>query len=810
MKTKQRTLGVGGGVLVLLAVYAVDPALCTAATRYVDPAGSDLSNDCSIQTAPCATIGHAIAVASGGDTLQVAAGTYNEQVSIGTSLTLIGGGAGNTIIQAPPTLPSGGNIVTIQGAGVSVAFSGFTVNGPGASGCGSINAGIQVRDHANADIHDNTVSNIRDEPLSGCQNGRAIRIGENASPASGTVTRNTVVGYQKNGIDVRNAATTATISNNTITGAGPTPLIAQNGVVVVSAEATIQGNTVTGNECNHSSCGPDPINDTQSTGVLLLFAQPGTTVSGNSLSANDIGVYNNAVGATTITGNQVRNDRYGGIFLDQGDATVRANVVTGSNVGVLAVSFDGNSDSSVGTLTCNRIESNGVGIQLLDQQPADGFVPTITAHNSSILGNTVGMDNETPALESATGNWWGCATGPGNPGCDTVTGNVDASGPLSVPAACAAATRYVDPAGSDGANDCTIPAQPCATIGHAVAVASPVDTLRVGAGTYSEQVTINISLTLIGAGAGNTMIQAPSNLPAGGNIVTIQGAGTSVEMTGFTVNGPGASGCGSINAGIQVRDHATADIHDNTVSNIRDEPLSGCQNGRAIRIGESATPASATVTGNTIVGYQKNGIDIRHGATTATITNNTITGIGATPLIAQNGVVVVNAGATIQGNMVTGNECDHVSCGPDPINDTQSTGVLLLFAQPGTTVSGNVLSMNDIGVYNNAVGATSISGNQVTSSRYVGICLDQGNAAVSTNAVSGGNIGVLTVSFDGNTDNSGGTLNCNDIEDAGIGIQLLDQQPRTVLCQSSRPTETLSTPTLWASIVRRPRFKTQR
>src|SRR6266436_9346001 len=77
MKTKQRTLGVGGGVLVLLAVYAVDPALCTAATRYVDPAGSDVANDCSTPAAPCATIGQAIAVASGGDTLQVAAGTYS-------------------------------------------------------------------------------------------------------------------------------------------------------------------------------------------------------------------------------------------------------------------------------------------------------------------------------------------------------------------------------------------------------------------------------------------------------------------------------------------------------------------------------------------------------------------------------------------------------------------------------------------------------------------------------------------------------------------------------------------------------------
>src|SRR5438552_65029 len=238
MKTKQRgTLVSGAVVAALLMVHVGHPALCAAAIRYVDAAGSDATNDGSLQAAPCATIGHAIAVASAGDTLQVAAGTYREQVSIGTSLTLVGAGAGNSIIQAPPTLPAGGNVVTIQGTGVSVDFSGFTVNGPGASGCRTL-----------------------------------------------------------------------------------------------------------------------------TTGVLLLFAQAGSTVSGNALSGNDIGVYSNAVGATTLSGNQIASNRYIGVFLDQGNATVNRNVVTGGNVGVLAVSFDGNSDNSVGTLTCNRIENNGVGI----------------------------------------------------------------------------------------------------------------------------------------------------------------------------------------------------------------------------------------------------------------------------------------------------------------------------------------------------------------------------------------------------------------------------------------------------------------
>src|SRR5262249_39332748 len=57
-----------------------------------------------------------------------------------------------------------------------------------------------------------------------------------------------------------------------------------------------------------------------------------------------------------------------------------------------------------------------------------------------IAGSGVGLDASAldpsdPAID-ATGNWWGCPAGPGNPGCDTVTGNADASTPLGAPAAC--------------------------------------------------------------------------------------------------------------------------------------------------------------------------------------------------------------------------------------------------------------------------------------------------------------------------------------------------------------------------------------
>src|SRR5207247_2693515 len=72
------------------------------------------------------------------------------------------------------------------------------------------------------------------------------------------------------------------------------------------------------------------------------------------------------------------------------------------------------------------------------------FVPAITAHNSTIQGNGVGIDSETLAVQDASANWWGCAAGPGSAGCDTVTGNVDVSSSLGSPATCAACATSTD------------------------------------------------------------------------------------------------------------------------------------------------------------------------------------------------------------------------------------------------------------------------------------------------------------------------------------------------------------------------------
>ena len=89
-----------------------------------------------------------------------------------------------------------------------------------------------------------------------------------------------------------------------------------------------------------------------------------------------------------------------------------------------------------------------------------------------------------------------------------------------------AATLCVNPGGSKGC---------FATIGSAVAAASPKDTINVAAGTYKEDVIVGKSLSLIGANQNNTIIDA-TGLSNGVYIDGLDNPGlSSVVVTGFTV-----------------------------------------------------------------------------------------------------------------------------------------------------------------------------------------------------------------------------------------------------------------------------------
>jgi hypothetical protein len=233
----------------------------------------------------------------------------------------------------------------------------------------------------------------------------------------------------------------------------------------------------------------------------------------------------------------------------------------------------------------------------------------------------------------------------------------------------------------------------------AVATAPAGSTIVVCSGVYDEQVTIDHSLTL--AGSGNAIIQ-PAVLSGDLNVVDVTGPTTSVVMSGFTVAGPGPGGCNSIHTGVYVNGGASLDLSNTTVRDIRDTPLSGCQNGEGIRVGTargSSTPDTghATIDHVNVTGYQKNGIVVAGSGSTGKITNTTVTGQGQTPAIGENGVEVVDGAAatlsttTMRDNFYTGTQnvkaCGLLIIAAGGVNDDK-TDVYLNDQQNKCTVNG--------------------------------------------------------------------------------------------------------------------------
>jgi hypothetical protein len=83
-----------------------------------------------------------------------------------------------------------------------------------------------------------------------------------------------------------------------------------------------------------------------------------------------------------------------------------------------------------------------------------------------------------------------------------------------------ATTWYVNGVSGSDRNNCTLPSIACKSIGHAVALASSGDSIVVAPATYTESVTISISLTVIGSGASKTLIDGGGNSRGIGHVGT--------------------------------------------------------------------------------------------------------------------------------------------------------------------------------------------------------------------------------------------------------------------------------------------------
>jgi hypothetical protein len=277
----------------------------------------------------------------------------------------------------------------VWGSGVQATISGLTVQGPlpGNGGCAEQEYGILVIAGATATLSGDQVLNIQDSrsSLFGCQFGVGIAVGRRFWPTadfsqflvenfvgSATISGTTVSGYQKAGIVIDGPGSTASVSGNTVTGAGPSApmgsIIAQNGIQVSrGASGDVTNNLVSANQYG----GPG----VASSGGVLVFGGCGVplttnvAVNHNTLTDNDVGVFlfnalpDCATAPTTMTNDRAVNNTISNSALTN---TSGLGPGCGYQAGISDV---GNHD------TINQNEISGIGYTPAQGDPKTGCSP---------------------------------------------------------------------------------------------------------------------------------------------------------------------------------------------------------------------------------------------------------------------------------------------------------------------------------------------------------------------------------------------------------------------------------------------------
>ncbi len=304
----------------------------------------------SIQAAVNAAPPHAV--------ISVCPGTYPEEVRVDKPLTIRGISVGNENLAVimPPiaaanTTSFGGTptaaIVLVEKTS-NVTLDNLTVDGASDTlgGCGVNIVGIYYR-NASGNIDNSAVRNIRLFPdaLLGCQTGLAIYAQAGNEPgvtrrARLTVANSSIHDYQKNGITADAAGTELTATANAVTGLGPTPAIAQNGVQVSrGAEGRLEGNSV----INHiyslcvstSSCGAVSTN-------ILTFQTSSVKILKNNLGKAQVNVYLDGSNNDVMNNTIFDTDVFDGVFIFGDNNKVNANTIFNSDEAAVWIAGNNN------------------------------------------------------------------------------------------------------------------------------------------------------------------------------------------------------------------------------------------------------------------------------------------------------------------------------------------------------------------------------------------------------------------------------------------------------------------------------------
>lgn len=298
-------------------------------------------------TATFTSIQDAINAANPGSLIRVCPGTYPEQLSINKSLSIEGD---NGAIVLPSNMVA--NTTGSSGAPIAAAIlvmdaanvEGFIVDTSNnrITECSPDLIGILYQ-NSSGTIKHNAVRNTKlSVSLNGCQSGDGIVVQTLSGETSNVkIDDNSIHDYQKNGITGNESDTEVTITDNVVTGLGPTSGAAQNGIQIgFGAKGSVQRNTVTDNVW--SPCVSTANCAFNATGILV-FESDNVLVEHNSVATSQVGVFAGGQSAK-VESNSISNSLVlVGIDLAGDNNVAKSNHVT--NSGQAAILIEGNNNS---------------------------------------------------------------------------------------------------------------------------------------------------------------------------------------------------------------------------------------------------------------------------------------------------------------------------------------------------------------------------------------------------------------------------------------------------------------------------------
>jgi parallel beta-helix repeat protein len=419
------------GILAIVGAHEVE-----GATLCVNPRGTSGCNS---------TISGAVATAAAGDAIRVAEGIYAEDVVIGKSLSLIGAGSDNTIIDASGK-DNGIDVDGYNNPGLNhVVVSGFTVRNANRQGILVVNASYVT-------VTDNRVTGSDKSLVLGnpptCPGiptyfkpgedfdcGEAIHLsGVHHSSVTGNIVRNNAGGIllsDDTGPTHHNLVSENVVQNNPF----------DCGITIASHHFAPAGDPawigVSNNTISRNYSSSNGLSTGEGAGVGLFTGPPGARTMGNVVSFNIL--VGNALPGVTMhshTINQNLNDNMivGNYIADNGgDSDVTAPGASPVPAGIVIFSDTAHGAPPVnGTVILeNTIKREGIDIQVV----TDGAVD---AHLNNLF-DAIGVSSEGaatangPASVDATENWWKCAKGSGSSGCGSAYAGGGAGPLLTTP-----------------------------------------------------------------------------------------------------------------------------------------------------------------------------------------------------------------------------------------------------------------------------------------------------------------------------------------------------------------------------------------